>query len=111
ARLAGVAEFVGELRLGYETRIGGGGRGLSAGEQRRIALARALLRDAPLLVLDEPTANLDAETAAVVCAAIGRVAAGRAVLVIEHRPDLVPADRRVELRPAEGADESRVPEA
>jgi ATP-binding cassette, subfamily C, bacterial CydD len=111
ARLAGVDGFVAELRLGYATRIGAGGRGLSAGEQRRIALARALLRDAPLLVLDEPTANLDAETAAVVCDAIGRVAAGRAVLVIEHRPDLVPADRRVELRPAEGADESRVPEA
>ena len=101
ARLAGVAEFVGELRLGYETRIGAGGRGLSAGEQRRIALARALLRDAPLLVLDEPTANLDPETAAVVTDAIGRVAAGRAVLVIEHRPDLVPADRTVVLRPAE----------
>jgi thiol reductant ABC exporter CydD subunit len=101
ARLAGVAEFVGELHLGYETRIGAGGRGLSAGEQRRIALARALLRDAPLLVLDEPTANLDPETAAVVTDAIGRVAAGRAVLVIEHRPDLVPADRTVVLRPAE----------
>jgi thiol reductant ABC exporter CydD subunit len=101
ARLAGVAEFVGELRLGYETRIGAGGRGLSAGEQRRIALARALLRDAPLLVLDEPTANLDPETAAVVTDAIGRVAAGRAVLVVEHRPDLVPADRTVVLRPAE----------
>jgi ABC-type multidrug transport system fused ATPase/permease subunit len=59
------------------------------------------VRDAPLLVLDEPTANLDPETAAVVTDAIGRVAAGRAVLVIEHRPDLVPADRTVVLRPAE----------
>jgi len=102
ARLAGVAEFVAELRLGYDTRIGAGGRGLSAGEQRRVALARALLRGAPLLVLDEPTANLDLETAAVVAAAIARVAAGRAVLVIEHRPDLVPAvDRTVVLNPAE----------
>ena len=110
ARLAGVAEFVAELRLGYDTRIGAGGRGLSAGEQRRIALARALLRDAPLLVLDEPTANLDPETAAVVADAIARVAAGRAVLVIEHRPDLVPAvDRTVVLDPAEVAPATPVP--
>jgi ATP-binding cassette subfamily C protein CydD len=110
ARLAGVAEFVAELRLGYDTRIGAGGRGLSAGEQRRIALARALLRDAPLLVLDEPTANLDPETAAVVADAIARVAAGRAVLVIEHRPDLVPAvDRTVVLQPAEAPPAAPVP--
>ena len=110
ARLAGVAEFVAELRLGYDTRIGAGGRGLSAGEQRRIALARALLRDAPLLVLDEPTANLDPETAAVVADAIARVAAGRAVLVIEHRPDLVPAvDRTVVLDPAEVVPATPVP--
>ena len=111
ARLAGVAEFVDELRLGYETRIGAGGRGLSAGEQRRIALARALLRDAPLLVLDEPTASLDPENAAAVSAAIARVAAGRAVLVIEHRPDLVPADRTVELRPPEVPADPPVPSA
>jgi len=110
ARLAGVAEFVAELRLGYDTRIGAGGRGLSAGEQRRIALARALLPDAPLLVLDEPTANLDPETAAVVADAIARVAAGRAVLVIEHRPDLVPAvDRTVVLDPAGIAPPTPVP--
>jgi thiol reductant ABC exporter CydD subunit len=109
ARLAGVDGFVAELRHGYDTRIGAGGRGLSAGEQRRIALARALLRKAPLLVLDEPTANLDPETAAVVSAAIGQVSAGRAVLVIEHRPDLVPADRTVALRPAEVPAAAQVP--
>ena len=66
ARLAGADEFVRELPRGYDTTIGEGGRGLSAGETRRIALARALVRDAPLLILDEPTADLDAESAAVV---------------------------------------------
>ena len=66
ARLAGADEFVRELPHGYDTTIGEGGRGLSAGETRRIALARALVRDAPLLILDEPTADLDAESAAVV---------------------------------------------
>ena len=98
ARLAGADEFVRELPRGYETTIGEGGRGLSAGETRRIALARALLRDAPLLILDEPTADLDAESAALVTAAIGEAREGRAVLVIEHRPALArSADRVVRL--------------
>ncbi len=78
--------------------IGEGGRSLSAGETRRIALARALVRDAPLLILDEPTADLDAESADVVAAAIGEAREGRAVLVIEHRPALARlADRVVRL--------------
>ena len=98
ARLAGADQFVRELPGGYDTTIGEGGRGLSAGETRRIALARALLRDAPLLILDEPTADLDAESAAVVAAAIGEAREGRAVLVIEHRPALARlADRVVRL--------------
>ena len=71
ARLAGADEFVRELPRGYDTVIGEGGRRLSAGETRRVALARALVRDAPLLILDEPTADLDAESAELVAAAIG----------------------------------------
>ncbi len=99
ARLAGADEFVRELPHGYDTTIGEGGRSLSAGETRRVALARALVRDAPLLILDEPTADLDAESAAVVTAAIGEAREGRAVLVIEHRPALARlADRVVRLR-------------
>jgi thiol reductant ABC exporter CydD subunit len=74
ARQAGADEFVRELPHGYDTTIGEGGRGLSAGQTRRIALARALVRDAPLLVLDEPTADLDAESAAVIVAALARLA-------------------------------------
>ena len=98
ARLAGADEFVRDLPRGYDTTIGEGGRGLSAGETRRIALARALVREAPLLILDEPTADLDAESAALVTAAVGQAREGRAVLVIEHRPALARlADRVVRL--------------
>ena len=98
ARQAGADEFVRELPHGYDTTVGEGGRGLSAGQTRRIALARALVRDAPLLILDEPTADLDAESAAVIVAAIGEAREGRAVLVIEHRPALARlADRVVRL--------------
>ncbi|HUK77115.1 MAG TPA: thiol reductant ABC exporter subunit CydD [Thermoleophilia bacterium] len=110
ARLAGADEFVRELPRGYETTIGEGGRALSAGETRRIALARALLRDAPLLILDEPTADLDAESAALVTAAVGEAREGRAVLVIEHRPALArSADRVVRLTEGRAVAETAAP--
>jgi ABC-type multidrug transport system fused ATPase/permease subunit len=83
---------------GYETVVGDGGRPLSAGERRRIALARAFLRDAPLVVLDEPTADLDPESAELVGRAVERLRPGRTVLVVAHRPELARrADRVVEL--------------
>jgi thiol reductant ABC exporter CydD subunit len=98
AVLAGADAFVQDLRSGYGTQIGEGGRALSAGETRRVALARALLREAPLLILDEPTANLDAASAALIARSIRRVAPGRAVLLIEHRPALAStADRTVRI--------------
>ncbi len=99
AELAGVGEVVAELRRGYDTVIGPGGRGLSAGEQRRIALARALLTQPALLVLDEPFAHLDPESAAVVAGAIARVAPGRAVLVIDHDPHLLTVAHRTVTLP------------
>jgi ATP-binding cassette subfamily C protein CydD len=98
AELAGADAFVLDLPAGYDTVVGDGGRALSAGERQRIALARAFLRDAPLVVLDEPTANLDAESAELVGEAVERLREGRTMLLIAHRPELVQhADRIVSL--------------
>jgi thiol reductant ABC exporter CydD subunit len=98
AALAAADSFIRDLPRGYATRIGDGGRQLSAGETRRIALARAFLREAPLLILDEPTANLDAGSAARVLASVRSVAPGRTVLLIEHRAEAaLPVDRIVRL--------------
>ena len=98
ARLAGADPFIAALPDGYGTRVGPGGRPLAAGERRRIALARAFLRDAPLTILDEPTADLDACAAALVLDAIGRHCARRTVLVLAHQPDVADrADRVVRL--------------
>ncbi|HET7554737.1 MAG TPA: thiol reductant ABC exporter subunit CydD [Gaiellaceae bacterium] len=98
ATLAGASRFVEALPSGYETLVGDGGRPLSAGERRRIALARAFVRNAPLVILDEPTADLDPTSAGVVAEAVQRLCAGRTVLLIAHRPELVAhADRIVLL--------------
>jgi thiol reductant ABC exporter CydD subunit len=97
AALAGAARFVQALPSGYDTLVGDGGRPLSSGERRRIALARAFVRDAPLVVLDEPTADLDRTSADVVAEAVERLRPGRTVLLIAHRPELVAHADRVVL--------------
>ncbi len=98
ATLAGADDFIVELPEGYETIVGDGGRPVSTGERRRIALARAFLRDAPLVVLDEPTADLDPESAEVVGEAVERLRTGRTVLLIAHRKELAArADRVVRV--------------
>ncbi len=98
AALAGADAFVADLPDGYETVVGDGGRPLSAGQVQRLALARAFLRDAPLVILDEPTANLDPVSAELVGEAVGRLRGGRSVLLIVHRPELARrADRIVAL--------------
>jgi len=84
AHAAGLEELLDQLADGLNTPIGEGNRGLSAGQARRVGLARAFLCDAPLVVLDEPTAHLDADTAAAVGAAIARLAGGRTTLLIAH---------------------------
>ncbi len=100
ATQAGLADVVTNLPDGLRTRIGDGGRRLSAGESQRVALARAFLADAPLVVLDEPTANLDDAVALQIADAILRLAQGRMLLLITHDQRLAAlADRAVVLTP------------
>ncbi|MHB1406940.1 MAG: thiol reductant ABC exporter subunit CydD [Desulfitobacteriaceae bacterium] len=85
ARLAGAEEFIARLPLGYETRVGEGGLRLSGGQAQRIALARAFLKNAPLLILDEPTAGLDVVAEERIEQVLAELCRGRTVLVIAHR--------------------------
>jgi ATP-binding cassette subfamily C protein CydD len=85
AELAGATEFITRLPQGYETEIGERGVRLSAGQVQRIAIARAFLKDAPLLVLDEPTSSLDPESETFIRQALERLMQNRTVLVIAHR--------------------------
>jgi ATP-binding cassette subfamily C protein CydC len=85
ARTAQIHDFIAGLPKGYETYVGEAGVRLSAGQARRIAIARALLKDAPILLLDEPTENLDPQTERAVLEAIDRLMAGRTVLLITHK--------------------------
>jgi len=98
---AGLTDAVRNLPDGLDTVLGDRGAGLSAGERQRVALARAFLRDAPLLLLDEPTASLDGETERKIVRTIGRLAGGRTVVLVAHRPALIAvADRVLSLAPA-----------
>jgi ATP-binding cassette subfamily B protein len=85
ARLARIHDLVVSLPQGYDTVIGESGATLSEGEKQRLTIARALLRDAPILILDEPTSALDVETEAVVMQGIERLTAGRTTFIIAHR--------------------------
>jgi ATP-binding cassette subfamily B protein len=90
--------FVERLPEGYETQVGERGMRLSGGERQRISLARAFLKDAPVLVLDEPTSSVDVATETRILAAMARLAAGRTTFLIAHRSStLAHCDRRLEL--------------
>jgi ATP-binding cassette subfamily B protein len=85
ARAANAHDFIVDLPDGYDTQVGERGMRLSGGERQRISLARAFLRDAPILILDEPTSSVDVQTEASILEAMERLMAGRTSFMIAHR--------------------------
>jgi ATP-binding cassette, subfamily B, bacterial len=99
AELAQLAPFLRHLPHGLDARIGEGGANLSEGERQRLTIARALLCDAPILILDEPTASVDAETEALLVAGLKTLMEGRSIFIIAHRLSTVrDADQIVVVR-------------
>lgn len=85
SKLAGCHEFIERLPDGYETVVGEGGSTLSGGEKQRISIARAILKDAPILLLDEPTSSLDAKNEVLIQKAISNLVKDKTVIMIAHR--------------------------
>jgi len=108
ARAAHAHEFITRLPNGYDTGIAEAGASLSGGERQRLSVARAILKDAPILILDEPTSSLDAISEEIVFAALKRLRAGRTTIVIAHRLSTVmDADRILVLDGGRIASEGR----
>jgi ATP-binding cassette, subfamily B, bacterial len=98
AKAANAHEFIVSLPNGYETEVGERGMSLSGGERQRIALARAFLKDAPLLIFDEPTSSVDTKTEAAIMEAMERLMHGRTTFMIAHRlGTLANCDTRLEI--------------
>lgn len=98
AKAANAHEFIVSLSDAYETEVGERGMSLSGGERQRIALARAFLKDAPILILDEPTSSVDTKTEAAIMEAMERLMRGRTTLMIAHRlSTLADCDARLEI--------------
>jgi ATP-binding cassette subfamily B protein len=99
AKLANAHEFIQRLPEGYDTLVGDRGMQLSGGERQRISLARAFLKNAPILILDEPTSAMDVHTEALVLEALERLMRGRTTFMIAHRlGTLDSCDFRLELK-------------
>jgi ATP-binding cassette subfamily B protein len=108
ARAAHAHEFIARLPNGYQTEIAQAGGGLSGGERQRLSVARAILKNAPILILDEPTSSLDSISEEIVFAALRRLRAGRTTIVIAHRLSTVrDADRILVLDGGEIAAQGR----
>jgi ATP-binding cassette, subfamily B, bacterial len=111
AKLARIHDLIVSLPEGYDTVTGESGVSLSEGEKQRITIARALLRDAPILILDEPTSALDVATEALVIAGIERLMAGRTTFIIAHRLSTVRrCDRILVLSGGSIAEQGTMPE-
>ena len=111
ARLARIDDLIASLPAGYDTFLGESGTSLSEGEKQRITIARALLRNAPILILDEPTSALDVTTEALVMAGIEGLMAGRTTFVIAHRLSTVRrCDRIVVLHGGVIVEQGTLPE-
>ena len=111
ARAANAHEFITALPQGYDSVIGEKGVGLSGGERQRIAVARAFLKDAPILILDEPTSSIDSRTEAVILDALERLIVGRTTFMIAHRlSTLRRPDRILVLDGGRVVEHGRIPE-
>jgi len=98
AKAANAHDFISRLPQGYDTPVGERGMTLSGGERQRIALARAFLKDAPILILDEPTSAVDVRSEALIMEALDRLMEGRTTLVVAHRlSTLERCDLRLEI--------------
>jgi ATP-binding cassette subfamily B protein/subfamily B ATP-binding cassette protein MsbA len=95
ARAANALEFIEKLPEKFQTRIGEGAARLSAGERQRINLARAFLKDAPIILLDEPTSALDGESEGLIAESLRALLRGRTALIVAHRPATIAGCQRV----------------
>jgi subfamily B ATP-binding cassette protein MsbA len=99
ARVANAHDFISRMPHGYDSMVGERGETLSGGQRQRIAIARAVIRNSPILVLDEPTAALDTESERLVIEALRRLMKGRTVIMIAHRlSTLIDADKIIVLK-------------